>query len=137
MAANTDIALTTEAWAEIVINNWLAKIDAMKISDTYSLATSFMHHIITNANGNVQRIEFAFLYYGKFSDMGVGKGVTLADAGITETSRKPRRWYSPVFYAEFKKLITILAEKYAMKGQMAIVENVDDNASKWQTGLNQ
>jgi hypothetical protein len=132
MAKNTNIELTVEAWADIVINNWLSKVDAMKINDTYSLSNSFIHHIISNAGGNIQRIEFAFNYYGKFVDMGVGKGVTLEDAGITETRRKPRLWYSPTFYAEFKKLVQILAEKYGIKGQMAIVENIDDNALKWE-----
>lgn len=131
MAENADIRLTLEAWAEIVIKNWLAKIDALGISDTYSLATSFIHHIISNAGGNVQRIEFAFNYYGKFVDMGVGKGVSLSDIGVM-TKRKPKKWYSATFYAEFQKLIRILGEKYAIKGQITIIENIDDNALKWE-----
>lgn len=128
MSENTNIELTVEAWADIVIQNWHDKIDKLNINRTYDLYNSFIHHIITNANGNIARIEFSFNYYGKFVDMGVGSGVSLNDIGVS--SRRPKRWYSPVMYREIKRLAEIMAEKFARKGALAIIENIDDNALK-------
>jgi hypothetical protein len=131
MAENLELNLTVQAWADIVIRIWLDKIAQLKINYSYQLADSFVNHIISHANGNVQMIEFAFNYYGKFVDMGVGRGVTLEDVGSPGINRKPKPWYSRTFYSEVQKLVKIMAEKYARKGAMAIVENVDDNALKW------
>ena len=128
---NLNLNLTVQAWADIVIQIWLQKIEQMKINYSYQLADSFVNHVISHANGNVQKIEFAFNYYGKFVDMGVGKGVSLEDVGHAYTTRKPKPWYSRSFYAEVQKLGRLMAEKYARKGVMAIIENVDDNALKW------
>lgn len=139
---NTNMILTAEAWAEITIANWLLKIDKLGISYSFQLADSFAHHIIANAGGVVERIEFAFNYYGKFVDMGVGKGVKIADVKSLSGDRylsgkgagnvrHPKKWYQKTFYAELMKLKDILAEKYAHKGQLAIVNNLDDNAERW------
>jgi len=125
MAQNTNISLTLQAWADIVIKNWLAKIDAMGIHDTYELSQSFIHHIISNAGGDIARIEFAFLFYGRFVDMGVGKGIKIEDTGMKESRRRPHKWYSPVIYSQVKKLTEILAEKYAHKGALIIVEKIN------------
>jgi hypothetical protein len=129
MADNLDMNLTAQAWADIVIQIWLDKIDKMHVYETYQLADSFTNHVISHANGNVAKIEFAFNYYGKFVDMGVGKGVPIDQ--IASSSRKPKPWYSRTFYAEVKKLSALLAEKYARKGVLTIIENIDDNAMKW------
>jgi len=129
MAENLDINLTLQAWADIVITIWLNKIDQLRINYTYQLADSFTNHVISHANGDIRRIEFAFNYYGKFVDMGVGNGVSIEDVGLS--NRKPKPWYSRAFYVEVKKLGTLLAQKYARKGVLSIVENIDDNASKW------
>jgi hypothetical protein len=132
---NTNVNLTVQAWADIVIQIWLDKIEQLKIQYSYQLADSFANHVISHANGNVQRIEFAFNYYGKFVDMGVGKGVSLEEVSTPSNTRKPKPWYSRTFYAEVQKLGRLLAEKYARKGVLVIVENIDDNALKW-TGQN-
>lgn len=131
MAENTNIELTVQAWADIVIQIWLDKIEKLKINYSYQLADSFVNHVVSHANGNVARIEFAFNYYGKFVDMGVGRGTTLDDVRAGNTNRKPKPWYSRTFYGEVRKLSQLLAEKYARKGALIVVENIDDNALKW------
>jgi hypothetical protein len=132
MDNNLNISLTVQAWADIVLDRWLNKIDAMKINDQYLLANSFMHEIISSASGDPVRIEFAFNYYGKFVDMGVGRGVKLSDVGAVESKRHPKRWYSSVFYPQISKLASLLAQKYARLGAVTIVENIDDNAMRWE-----
>lgn len=128
MAENTNLLLTADAWAEFTIEKWQDKIRKLGVIDQHDLIDSFEHEVVANAGGDISRIEFAFLYYGKFSDMGVGKGVKLDDVGSDYTSRRPRQWYSPVFYSQYKRLVEILAQKYARKAALAIVENIQDNS---------
>jgi hypothetical protein len=144
MAENTDIKLTLEAWAEIVLDRWMDKIDRLGIGYSLQLEDSFRMEVINNAGGDVARIEFAFKYYGKFVDMGVGKGTKLDQVKELKTDRRlegrqhgnyrqAKPWYGKTFYAERMKLMEILSAKYARKGALAIVENVDDNAEKWES----
>ncbi len=132
MDDNLNISLTVQAWADIVLERWLNKIDSLQVHDNYLLANSFMHEVIGNAGGDPMRIEFMFNYYGKFVDMGVGKGITLDDIGQVSSKRRPKRWYSPVFMAEVSKLASLLSQKYARLGAVTIVENIDDNALRWE-----
>lgn len=125
MAENTNIGITVEAWASIVVKMWEQKIQALKIGNSGDLVRSFTQHVITQADGNPQKIEFAFEYYGKFVDMGVGRGVKIADVESGENYRKRKPWYSPVFFGQVKELAKILAEKYAYRAQLGIVTNVE------------
>lgn len=124
MAENTDIGLTIDAWAKIVIERWEQKIIKLGIHHPGKLLNSFQHYINTQANGNPDRITFAFEFYGKFVDMGVGRGTTLSMVG--STSRKPKPWYSKVFWAQFEKLKEIMVEKYQIKSQMAIITEIEN-----------
>lgn len=135
MSNNTDLGLTLEAWADIVLKNWLQKIMKMYIIDTMSLAKSLEHHVYLNSNGNPERVEFAFMYYGRFVDMGVGEGKSqngsLKNLSVEKSfkERIARKWYSPVFYSEVMKLQNILAEKYGLKAAQTIVESIDVRAN--------
>jgi hypothetical protein len=64
-----------EAWAKITIQLWRKNLTRMKIGQNSSgdLNRSFKFKVIAGSRGNVDRIEFAFRYYGKFLDMGVGQ----------------------------------------------------------------
>jgi len=125
MAKNTTLQQTVEAWADITLRQWTNKIIALKLTDTYALYDSLIHHINSSANGDVQRIEFAFNYYGKFLDMGVGRGQKIGEEG----NRKPQKWFSATFFANTQKLKEIIGEKYAQDAIKAITQiNSDDNA---------
>lgn len=112
--------LTVEAWADIVIKEWLKKIDKYNIGSTGQLALSFIHHVNTNADGDPTRVEFIFNYYGKFVDWGVGAHVTVqnleAMQGAGATSRAKKPWFTEVFYVQVK----ILAEELARKNKEAV-----------------
>lgn len=142
MAENTNILLTVQAWADILEDIWLDKIDKLDIRYSNMLEYSFIHEVMTNASGDPSRVEFAFNYYGKFVDMGVGKGVKLSDVKELSTERRlegrgtgnrrhPKKWYGRTFYAEIKRLTELLAQKYARKGSITIIENLEDNALRW------
>jgi hypothetical protein len=127
MAENINTAITVEAWAEITVKQWLEKIKKLGIGDsensTGQLLRSFYHHVNTSANGNPDYITFAFEYYGRFVDWGVGKGITIETRNMVPTSRKQKPWFSPVFVFNVKRLSEILAEKYAQKAANVIVTN--------------
>lgn len=126
MSENTQLSETVLAWADIVIRNWEEKIHKLHVTDSYQLLNSFQHHVVLNANGDPLLVEFAFNFYGKFADMGVGKGTNLVEQG--NGLRKVKPWYSKTFFSEVKKLGEILAEKYARNAALIIVENIDDNS---------
>jgi hypothetical protein len=123
MAENTNIGLTVERWADIVIERWERKIERLKIGHSGKLSESFYHHVKTQANGDPEFIVFTFEYYGKFVDMGVGRGVKIAD--VESSNRRPKSWYSKTFFSQLEKLKEILADKYATKAQLAIITNVE------------
>ena len=66
---------------------------------------------------------FAFRYYGRFVDMGVGKGITLEDIGVG--NRVPKRWYSGVIYSEVKKLAKLMALDLAFEVNKQIVKALE------------
>ncbi len=123
MADNTNIGLTVEAWADIVIERWEQKIERLGIMSTGALLRSFYHTVQTQANGDPELIIFTFEYYGKFVDMGVGRGVTVEQ--VESSNRRPKYWYSKVFFSQLEKLKDILAAKYARKAQLEIITNVE------------
>ena len=132
MSENTNIGITVESWAKIVIERWEQKIQALRIGRYSSgkllasiLANDFSRQIQRDANGNPEKIIFAFEYYGKFIDMGVGRGVKMDKVEGSNRKRKP--WYSKVFFGQVKELSRILAEKYAQKGQLSIVTSFKES----------
>jgi len=138
VSANTNIQLTLQAWSDIVEERWLDKIHKLGIGQTGMLENSFRHQVITDGAGNPERIEFAFNFYGRFVDIGVGRGM---QAGVTKDDpgywdyrdfygqlniykRKSKKWYSNTLYAERQKLVRILADKYSHIGTITVVETL-------------
>jgi hypothetical protein len=112
----------------------------MKIGKRSSgeLFRSFQYKVISSAGGDIRRIEFAFNYYGKFVDMGVGRGTRLGDRPMSRAKQRfagkflgavrvPKKWYSRTFFAESQRLAEILQKEYGRRGQLVISENINDN----------
>ena len=128
-----------EAWAKITIIKWKKKLASNKIGDSGTLLKSFKYNVIASAQGNVLKISLIFEYYGRFVDMGVGKGVKIGDVKESAASRKlsgkmlgnrrlPKKWYSKTFHAEVMKLSEIFAKEYGHRGVVAITENLSDKS---------
>ncbi|WP_297101786.1 hypothetical protein [uncultured Draconibacterium sp.] len=99
--------LSIDQWAKITIKLWQERLQNYKIGDSGKLAQSFYHHVNREANGDKSYVLFAFEYYGKMVEWGVGKGVTIANRGHTQTTREKKPWFSDVF---FKRLDIIKNE---------------------------
>jgi|GEM_PF-698714 len=110
-----DINQTIEAWADIVLEKWHAKITELKVFDKGNLNNSLLHDFLVNAGDDIDKIEFSFKLYGIFVDMGVGKELSKGnsgDMGHTPT-RKPKEWYSKKYYGQVMRLREILMEQYS------------------------
>jgi len=128
-----------ESWAKITIIKWKKKLASNKIGDTGTLFKSFKYNVLASAQGNVLKITLLFEYYGRFVDMGVGKGVKIGDVKESAASRKlsgkmlgnrrrSKKWYSQTFHAEVMKLSEIFAKEYGHRGVVAITENLSDKS---------
>jgi hypothetical protein len=127
MAENTNTSLTIDSWVEITIKEWVKKSKVLGINDGTGLeAERLLHHIIPNANGDPEKIQFAFDYYLNFVDWGVGRGIPLEYRDMLKaagaTTRRQKRWFTSVFYKQVKILSHIIAEKYALKAANLIIE---------------
>jgi hypothetical protein len=59
-------------------------------------------YVNSQANGNPERITFAFNYYGRFVDMGVSRGINYEK--VEFSNRKAKPWYSKTFFGQLEKL---------------------------------
>jgi len=107
-----------QEWADIVLERWIRNISRLKIKETGELLRSLQAHVEQDANGNPSKITFAFMYYGIFPDMGVGRGVKYDE--VVSSNRKKKPWYSKQFIKEVNILGTIIAEKYGEKAAYAV-----------------
>ena len=129
MAARSKYEMV-QRWAEIVIERWQARMEALEVGSTGELMRSFHAQVTNDANGDPTKVTFAFLYYGRFPDMGVGRGITLSD--VPAPGRPVKPWYSQVFLGEVVKLGRMLAAKYGIDAAMTLSAFSD---SIYQSGI--
>ncbi len=65
------------SWAAVTIRKFRANIGSMGIGDTGNLRRSFQSFVQSEAGGDRLKVRLLYAYYGKFVDMGVGKGQKL------------------------------------------------------------
>lgn len=99
-----------EKFAQFTIERWVNKQYKMRIRCTGDLIRSFESHVHVDANGDPQKIEFVYLYYGIFPDLGVGNGVTKEET--PKGNRRPKPWYNKVFWSRLQYVRDYVAEKY-------------------------
>jgi hypothetical protein len=121
-----DLNKVATDWAMITIQRFKRQIDKRKIGQTGKLFNSFVSNIIKNSDGTPWKIELSFLFYGRFVDMGVGKGVKVGRiqeektlrgrAAIFKQPRKAKPWYSKTKAAETRALAEVMAREFKVKG---------------------
>ena len=117
---------TVEAWLGFTLQNLREQISKLKIKDTGHLLASIHGALIGSAGDDVERLSVAYAMYGKFVDMGVGRGM---GAGVRKSndaytrirdekgqlyrhSRKARPWSSKEMGRQTFRLSTLLSEYY-------------------------
>lgn len=100
------------AWATRTEADLRRAMLLQRIRNTGTLAGRLRHRVATTASQQ-SVIEFSFPTYGRFVDMGVGKGRTMRQG-----NRKPRRWYMVVYYrrlAVLRRLAAINVQNAALR----------------------
>jgi hypothetical protein len=114
---------TLKAWADIVIERWELRVISLGIINSGELLKSFHTDVVRDANGNPEKIEFVFAYYGQFLDMGAAK---YAPFGSGKRTAKP--WYSKIFFSQVQRLGEIIAEKTGREAELNIIRALSDNS---------
>lgn len=115
---------TVKEWADLVIYEFEEKVRQYKIIDR-RFTNSFESHVYWHSGGNLHKVEFLYDYYGKFVDMGVGRGVSLVTRD-TQTARKPKPWFSNVFYRRLGQLRGLISSRTAQNIQFFIAQSIED-----------
>jgi hypothetical protein len=112
-------------WLDITISRFIDNMRRLRIQDTGALMASFKQQVVGSAEGRLQ-MTLSYALYGKFVDMGVGRGmgagVKKGDDGydrIRKTRgqlrrhlRKPRNWYSKELSYQTKRLSELMLDLY-------------------------
>lgn len=113
-----------DAWADIAIERFQKVLKQKKIGVTGNLYRSFEKEV-QKSGGNVQAVFIRFAMYGRFRDMGVGRGMKAHEretnrwnliankaygADVEYSRRRPKRWFNKPKMAQIYRLREILAE---------------------------
>lgn len=104
----------------MMVTIWLDKIAALNIRDTGELFKSFDTELTMQANGDVDKIVFSYLYYGRMVDMGVRRGIKMDEAG-----KKGKPWYNKAWYHSIKVMTEKRSELYGEEFQAIIFETLN------------
>lgn len=139
---------TLDTWAANVIYRWTKEMEYQNISDTSRLASSLRHKIHNASGGDKTKIVFTLLNYGRFVDLGVGRGekYTKKKHQPIFRSAEPypespgyryqvKPWFLPIFKQRVYSLARILERKYGEYAQLMIIHSIspdkflDDNTN--------
>lgn len=122
-------------WARYTIERLQKSIDRYKIGYTGSLRYSILYQLASLA-GSTSGVNLEFNYYGKFVDMGVGRGQKIESIksnrevyNLVGGGRKPKKWFSKTLYGELAALREIMASKYGELGTQILKESIEQHIS--------
>jgi hypothetical protein len=119
-------AQTLEKWLEFTLDDLRENLRKLKINDTGHLLASVEGHLVAAAGGDVDKLLIAYAAYGKFVDMGVGRGMMAGTrkrdsdyarirderGRLYQHSRKPRPFASRVIGKQTFRLSVLLSDYY-------------------------
>ncbi|UOQ99915.1 hypothetical protein MUN81_10530 [Hymenobacter sp. 5317J-9] len=123
-------------WLDITVERFVANMRRLQIENTGHLLASFKKNVIGEAGADRLRIQLSYALYGKFVDMGVGRGhgagIRKGDDGydrlrnsrgqLRRLARKARPWYSKEVAHQTKRLSELMLDLY---GQVLVAKTVD------------
>ncbi|MBA4166285.1 MAG: hypothetical protein H0X41_01830 [Chitinophagaceae bacterium] len=106
-------------WAKYTAERLSKSLIKRKIGVTGNLNFSILYSLVSGLSGDLAGSKHEFLYYGKFVDMGVGRGQKIESVksngeliSLTGQGRKPKRWFSKTYFSEVAELGNLLRQKY-------------------------
>lgn len=120
---NEFIQAQLHEWGIIVEAELRYAMGKYKIGVTNDLLRSLKFQVMSATGANKGSLKLYFNEYGRFVDMGRGKGYGIAETSATKNAiveksksshhRKPKKWYSKKFYGNLNKLVNALAYNYS------------------------
>jgi hypothetical protein len=122
-------------WARFTIERWVDNLHRLRIGDTGELERSFKQYVEVTADGDLQKIELLYAYYGLFVDMGVGSGTKNGEQGANSDERRllgkqrgnrrqPKKWVNKTTHGQVLKLGQLLAENASQKAGFIMVNTL-------------
>ena len=102
--------------AEIIAENLGQSIIQRGVIDTQALLQSLDWKVIGNT------IHILYNYYGMYPDMGVGRGVKIADVRDFSSKRKRKRWYAKTMFREVARLSEKVAKLTGLRGVEVVAD---------------
>ncbi|MGI4870678.1 MAG: hypothetical protein ACRYFX_05800 [Janthinobacterium lividum] len=113
-------------WLDITVERFVANLRRLRVQDTGALLASFRTDVIGAAQGDQLRLRLSYALYGKFIDMGVGRGmgagVKKGDDGydrirnsrgqFRRKKRQARPWYSTEMAHQTHRLAELVLDLY-------------------------
>lgn len=130
-----------DEWAQILIDRLKKKMTKLKIGKSESLRNSIRTDFIRAVNGNIERLNLLYHYYGAFVDMGVGSGQNISEVKYSSrlkvirtskrlgdivgySKRKPKKWYSVTITAEVNTLADLMMQYYGDLSRNVLVNEL-------------
>lgn len=85
-----DLKSYLDRWAKLTIEKWQEQLTAQNIGVSFELKRSFENEVRTSAQGAAE-IALKFRMYGRFRDMGVGRGLKANERASNSANRSGRR----------------------------------------------
>lgn len=121
-------------WAKYTIERLQKQITKKKIGVTGSLNYSLLYKLAALSGGGVSSVNLEFNYYGKFIDMGVGRGQKIESVksnrevyNLVGGGRRPKKWFSKTLYGEVAALADIMSTKYGEQGARVLKESIQQS----------
>lgn len=108
----------------MMVNIWQDRMIQYKIRDSGALLASFKQQVIMQSGGEVGKIVFSFLYYGRMVSMGVHRGLTLENRFLEDSKKKHKDWYTKPFYHSLMVLNEKRAELYGQEFKSIIIDTL-------------
>jgi hypothetical protein len=106
-----------EQWAEVTLSIWAEKMSQLGVSNSFAHANSFEFELMSSG-ADISQVVFEYPFFLRFTDMGVGNGVSMEER--ENSNRKQKPWYSSTLILETRKLANILSANYAHKGAVIV-----------------
>lgn len=110
-------------WLDFTVESFIRNMRQLRIKQTGALMASFRKQVVGAATGRLQ-LQLSYALYGKFVDMGVGRGmgqgVRKGDDGydrirnsrgqLKRRERKAKKWFSKAMAYQTKRLAELMSE---------------------------
>lgn len=114
------IQKVVEKWAIVSIDKFQEALVKLSVGEVDGALMQSFKYELKNAGGNAMEVIIRFLQYGRFVDMGVGRGQALGIKG----KRKPIKWYGKIKTKEISILRWILLKNYSVFSVKALEEEL-------------